>query len=370
MNPEHYPRRILLAVTGLSPQVLTETLYALTQVQQPAFIPTEVHLITTQQGAEYARLTLLDNPHLGRFHQLLADFRLPAMEFGPQQIHVICDQNGQALSDIRTPSENASAADCITALVRQLTSDDNAALHVSIAGGRKTMGFYLGYALSLFGREQDRLSHVLVSDPFESNHEFYYPPPQPQVLFTRENKPISTADAKLELASIPFVRMRDSISPTLVSGADSFGAIVTATQRSLAPPKLTIYRDRNRIECGGITVEMPPIQYAFYRWLAERSLRLGAPQSFVRYTDPVHAEFLEIYRQTVTSMADDYEQLKAQLEQDGFSKEFFEQKKSKANSLLKTALRLDADRYLIVGDGKRPQTRFGIDLPADCIRLA
>ena len=33
MNPEHYPRRILLAVTGLSPQVLTETLYALTQAE-------------------------------------------------------------------------------------------------------------------------------------------------------------------------------------------------------------------------------------------------------------------------------------------------------------------------------------------------
>ena len=30
------------------------------------------------------------------------------------------------------------------------------------------MGFYLGYALSLYGRTQDRLSHVLVSSPYES----------------------------------------------------------------------------------------------------------------------------------------------------------------------------------------------------------
>jgi CRISPR-associated protein (TIGR02584 family) len=28
-------------------------------------------------------------------------------------------------------------------------------------GERKTMGFYVGYALSLFGRAQDRLSHVI-----------------------------------------------------------------------------------------------------------------------------------------------------------------------------------------------------------------
>jgi CRISPR-associated protein (TIGR02584 family) len=41
------------------------------------------------------------------------------------------------------------------------TADPQASLHVSIAGERKTMGFYVGYALSLFGRTQGRLSHVL-----------------------------------------------------------------------------------------------------------------------------------------------------------------------------------------------------------------
>ena len=30
MNPNRYPRRILLCVAGLSPQIVTETLYALT----------------------------------------------------------------------------------------------------------------------------------------------------------------------------------------------------------------------------------------------------------------------------------------------------------------------------------------------------
>jgi CRISPR-associated protein (TIGR02584 family) len=61
--------------------------------------------------------------------------------------------------------------------VRELTADPDCAIHASIAGGRKTMGFYLGYALSLFGRPQDRLSHVLVSSPFESNQNFFYPLP-------------------------------------------------------------------------------------------------------------------------------------------------------------------------------------------------
>ncbi|PJA57556.1 MAG: TIGR02584 family CRISPR-associated protein, partial [Rhodocyclales bacterium CG_4_9_14_3_um_filter_68_10] len=59
MQPHEYERRILLAATGLSPQVVTETLYALTQRRAPAFVPTEIHLVTTAEGAERARLTLL-----------------------------------------------------------------------------------------------------------------------------------------------------------------------------------------------------------------------------------------------------------------------------------------------------------------------
>jgi CRISPR-associated protein (TIGR02584 family) len=47
----------------------------------------------------------------------------------------------------------------------------------STAEGSKAMGFLLGYALlSPFGRAQDRLSHVLVSKPFESHPKFCFPP--------------------------------------------------------------------------------------------------------------------------------------------------------------------------------------------------
>ena len=41
-DPAAYPRRILLAVTGLSPQIVTETLYALAVKGNPAWVPTEI----------------------------------------------------------------------------------------------------------------------------------------------------------------------------------------------------------------------------------------------------------------------------------------------------------------------------------------
>ena len=102
--------------------------------------------------------------------------------------------------------------------MRELTQDDGSALHVSIAGGRKTMGFYLGYALSLYGRAQDRLSHVLVSAPYESHPQFFYPTIRSQVIYTPppHNRPYDTRAAEVTLAAIPFVRLRDELPDDLL----------------------------------------------------------------------------------------------------------------------------------------------------------
>ena len=183
-RPETWPRRILLMVTGRTPQVVTETLFALTQTRRPPFVPTEVRLITTAEGAADARLSLLSETP-GWFHALCRDYGLTGIRFTAEMIEELHDDQGRPLPDIRSCTENDRAADQIVERVRALTEDPEAALHVSLAGGRKTMGYYLGYALSLFGRIQDRLSHVLVSAPYESNRDFYYPTPDSRIIYTR-----------------------------------------------------------------------------------------------------------------------------------------------------------------------------------------
>lgn len=72
LQPHEYPHRILLCVTGLSPQIVTETLYALAVARATPFIPTEIHLLTTTDGARLARAALL-HPDGGHFHALLND---------------------------------------------------------------------------------------------------------------------------------------------------------------------------------------------------------------------------------------------------------------------------------------------------------
>ena len=89
LQPHTYPRRILLCVTGLSPQIVTETLYALAVTQAAPFIPTEIHLLATSDSAQKARKTLL-HPDGGHFHALLKDYpQIGQPNFDENSIHVI-----------------------------------------------------------------------------------------------------------------------------------------------------------------------------------------------------------------------------------------------------------------------------------------
>lgn len=280
--PHEFSRRVLLAVAGTTPQILTETLYALSQ-SEPPFIPTEVHVVTTSEGAHRIRLQLLDE-NSGKFHALCRDYALPPIRFVASHIHVLADKVGQPLKDIVSPEDNQQAADQIVNWLRGFTRDEDCAVHACLAGGRKTMGFYLGYGLSLFGREQDRLSHVLVSPEFESHREFFYKPPVAQTLYARtmvgalmDERPVSTDDARIWLAEIPFVRLRSGLADLLLSGKGNYTDAVQAVQQGLPDNLLVIDIPQRQIICGGIVVRLPPRELAFYAWHARRRIELEAP---------------------------------------------------------------------------------------------
>ncbi len=369
MEPHNYARRILLAVTGLAPQVVTETVYALTQQRTPLFIPTEMHLVTTVKGANRARLTLLsDEP--GWFHRLRRDYHLPDIQFDEKHIHVLRDAEGRPLEDIRTPEDNEKAANFITDQVRRLTADRNSALHVSIAGGRKTMGFYAGYALSLFGRPQDRLSHVLVSPRFETNQNFYYVTPRSYVIYTNppESEPLDAKDAEITLADIPFVRLRQGLPERLLAGKATFSHAVAAAQKTVGPPELVIDLKSRRIRASGRIIRLPPVQLAFLSWFARHVLAGDAPLNCPKdgAPEPGYAKAFLSEHQAIIGPMGDNEATCKRLE-GGMDKEFFEQTNAKLKACLVRELGHQAHAYLVEGQGS-PRRRYALGLLAAAIR--
>jgi CRISPR-associated protein (TIGR02584 family) len=264
-------QKILLCVTGLSPQIVTETLYALAVAQDPPWIPSEIRLLTTTRGAENAKLMLLsDQP--GWFHRLCQDWCLPHIAFDESHIEVIANSAGHPLADILDDADNQCAADSIADCVRRLTQDGNTEIHASIAGGRKTMGFFLGYAMSLWGRQQDRLSHVLVSSPYESRAEFFYPTPTPFVIPAKDRgqDPLDASKARVWLGDIPFVRLRHLLPDALRVGQGKFAEAVSAANTALDHISLEIDVARSAIRINGISMRLPPMPFALITLLAWR----------------------------------------------------------------------------------------------------
>lgn len=373
MNPEHYPRRILLCVSGLSPQIVTETLYALTVTGKSRFVPTEIHLLTTADGADRARLTLLSEEP-GWFQRLRREHGLPDIRFTLDHIHILRDGEGRLLCDIRSVADNEAIADAITAKVRELTADPDSAIHASIAGGRKTMGFYLGYALSLFGRPQDRLSHVLVSSPFESNPNFFYPARVERVIFATspDQRPLDASSATVTLADIPFVRLRDGLQESLLHEGASFGDAVRQAQRNLAAPSLTLNATTCRVRCGETVLRLTPISFAWLAWFARRALE-GSPPLHWKRIGPVEVEaFLAEHKAALNDpLADDQHPLIASRRREGIDKEFFEERASKLKRELSRVLgEPTAARYAPQRQGKQRLAGHALDLEPHRIRFA
>jgi CRISPR-associated protein (TIGR02584 family) len=376
MSPADAPERnmapqatALLAVTGLSPQVVTETIYALA-MESPRQLPAEVHILTTSQGAERVRLTLLSGQP-GWFRRLLDDYRLPPIRFGEEHIHVLRDAEGRPLADIRSAEDNRLAADQVAELVRRLTTDDAGALHVSLAGGRKTLGFFAGYALGLWGRPQDRLTHVLVSEPYESSMNFFYPTPYEKIIEIRDNGVADSAKAVVTLADIPFVRLRHGLPERLLAGRASFAEAVTAAQGHVGPPRLELDLPARTVVAHGKRFTLPPAELAFLAWFARRAAAgmpaLPCPDEIE--PEPSYAnDYLREHRRIVGVMGDDDRTRKRyrQGEKTAMTKADFEERKSKLKRALRAELGAAAAPYLVVGTGRRPM-RYLLALPPAAI---
>ena len=367
-KPKETPlRKVLVAIVGMSPQVVTETLWALRR--ERGFIPDEIRVILTRAARDCVVHDLLD-PLEGRFHAFCRDYGLVGrIRFDESCVTVVTDADGRELDDIRTPEESAAAADTVVRVIGRVCSDPNTIVHVSIAGGRKSMGFFAGYAMSLFARPRDSVSHVLVNDPFEANRDFFYPPPGEKEIVNARGESVSSSLARVMLADIPIVRLRAGLPEDLLTGDASFGLAVEEAQRTLFPSTALVLRgDARGIVCDGVEVPLAPAQYAVLHWMAERAKRREAPVRPRLF----HAEeeFFPLYERLFPTRPGDIERARKAIRSDEDFLKYFQEKRSQIGAaLVKKLGRTQAARFRIVTFGKRPFVNYALSLGADDIQL-
>jgi CRISPR-associated protein (TIGR02584 family) len=184
-------------------------------VTHQGWAPDRIVIFTTGFGRRLfeggdARTNLA--PLLGAEEKLAACMRGLNLDPSTITVEVVVPKlaDGAEVEDIRSQAEAAAFGDELLQRLRAFTSEPDSAVHLSLAGGRKTMSYIAGLCLSLVARPQDVLSHVLISPAaLESQPHFWWPSQtDPAEGVDRSGARWRAADAMVELHEAPLVRLR------------------------------------------------------------------------------------------------------------------------------------------------------------------
>ncbi len=373
-------KEIGIFAVGMTPQIITETIFALAGEAVPPVTLEEVHVITTTTGKRRLRERLLES---GIWQEFLAEYELPPIRLDDETIHVVTDPAGTPLEDLRGCDDNEAMGDLICRIVEKFASRPRTRLHGSIAGGRKTMSYYLGSAFQLYARPEDRLYHVLVTPEFESHPDFFYIPRKHRVLEKRDGcgkviGRLNTRDARIDLADLPFVRLRRQIPLAM----KSFRELVAEGQEEIdtayRPEKLSVNLQEHSVQVGEEIIDLVPMQLLIYFYLLREKVQS------CRYPDQPYCfdctdcfptinelslpetaqEMLLIYRRMFDPLSARVDRFQEKHGKDGLDPGVIRQNISKLNRIVREHFRDDrkASHYVIDSVGGYGSRRYGIRL--------
>jgi CRISPR-associated protein (TIGR02584 family) len=371
-------KTILLAVCGLSPQVITETLFALHQTGRTV---EAIHIITTQLGKERVLSTLLE-PGAGYYFRYLREYEqeIRAIDFGPPTIHTVCDDQGREIADIRDEADNEQLLRTCLDLTFRFTRNPETAVYFSVAGGRKTMSSCLALAAQMYGRSQDRLFHVLVSPEFESHPDFFYPPKISRLLELRDEKgnPYlkETRYAEVTLVHLPFVSIRERLGERYLKKPFDPATLMMSLVRE-DQVRLVINLVQKKVIFRGIELDMMPARLALYAFfvLQKKECPLSVPDCS-RCTE-CYLDLEGIFRNQ-KKIANLYGKLAGNRPLEEMSDSGITNLNAENFTMYKSRIRQDLQKGFghyalkdleIASTGKRPNTRYGIGMDKGKIEI-
>ncbi len=175
-------KTVLIATTGMSPAVLTETVWALAHEETPV-IPDEITVITTISGKTKLEEQLFGGTAIWEdlrekilAQKATSDSRLC---FDFSDIIVVRKKQGGhkiPLDNLSDASDHEAFADTIMDELWKHTSKPDTRVIASLAGGFKTMSALMLSTMQLLANPGDRITHVLVSGGLDKpDSNFFFP---------------------------------------------------------------------------------------------------------------------------------------------------------------------------------------------------
>lgn len=365
-------KRILLAVCGKTPQIITETLFALWDKGE---FPQAIKILTTKAGKEAIYTKLLDPSH-GVFYKFCEEYGINAddVAFSWQDI-LVPRVNGVEIEDILTEEDSFAFLQAVLEQAFYFTGNPDTAVYFSLAAGRKTMGASLTLAAQIYGRSQDKLYHVLVHSDFEYSPYFYYPPKQPKTIelvnSAGEKYYKSTEYAKISLVTIPFFSVREKFNPKMLEKPfmpQELMALLDKTEE----PKLKLYIRSCKMEWQGKSITLPVAWFTLYVFFVLRKKRSQDNENCnldILEIENCKEEIASLYHKIIQFMP------KKEITQSdtgiiALTAENIRSYRSKVNTKIqKNFGQLSSDKLCIGSFGQKPNTKYGLSLASHLIEI-
>lgn len=270
-------RHILVASLGGAPQVITEALWALMHPKKlidPAHrgrqpvVPQIIHVLATSLAWPYASVAERDNAIREKIRTLYNQYTL-------EQPNIVIEQlmdGDVAVPDVRTQRQNIAYANAVTGIVGRLAADQGTAIHMLLAGGRKSMSSYDQSAMMFFGRVQDELVHALVEpDALERCRDFWWPDQDlDKIVKAKEGDAFATDSeaARVDLVNVPFVRLGVRLPEGIPGEAIDHERIVEFVQFEQMRQPVEINLADNSVTAGSQKVLLSPTNFIILATLA------------------------------------------------------------------------------------------------------
>ena len=272
-------KQVLIVVLGTSPAILTETVWAL--AVNEGIVPDKIEIWTTETGQDVFEKAVLPKdakPENTVWESLKTDLekRLKKrninitgkLKLGPGSWKIFANTEEQHLGDLLTTDDNLAAADKMLEELRKHSNNPSTQILLSIAGGRKTMGALALQCMSLVGREEDKVYHVLVKPPFDTRltPPFFFPEKKGKKWQTRETgdkKTVTDDMAQVNLFSVPYIRVRPLYEEKLKEEPVSFSKLCERVQEKInRKPTLRISEEQGKVWLDNIEIKkLSPVDF-------------------------------------------------------------------------------------------------------------
>lgn len=292
---------ILICLCGLSPAVLTETVWAWVE-EHPTEIPDRVLVFTTTVGRQKIVEEVLES---GVWKAMIRDLekktglRLDGkLNFGgaSETINVIPSKDcTHDLSDVNSLEDHEAVADFFLERLRGFTENDQCRLIVSIAGGRKTMSALLYSVMNVLGRQRDRINHILVEPPWDQIRTFFYPGCEGPHLDSN-GFVLDSSEVNLQLAPIPFIPLRHLFEKEKLHRSGNYSQLVQSLQSRVVElsddPKVEFRPLKQELLVNGLPVKTSAFEYAIMLLFAQCA---KSPASEKKYLSDVKVSEWEFF---------------------------------------------------------------------------